>query len=51
MFMKANITADSEKLERGQTRNPQSGCTISTPDIAPQALPISDSVPLRGMHD
>jgi len=50
MFMKLNITADSEKLEVGQMRDPHSGCPISTPDTALQVLPISDSVPLRGTH-
>jgi hypothetical protein len=49
--MKLNITADSLKSELGQTRNPQSGWTISTPDTALQVLPISDSVLLRGTHD
>jgi len=49
--MKLNIIADSEELELGQTRNPQFGVTISPPDTAPQALPISDSVLLRGTHD
>jgi len=49
--MKLNITADSEKLERGQWCNPQSGWSLSTPDTALQALPISDSVLLRGTHD
>jgi len=49
--MKINITAVSEKLKLSQTRNPYSGSTISTPDTAPQALPISDSLLPRGTHD
>jgi len=46
--MRPNIVAASEKREPGAKRNPHSGLRVSALDTAPHALPISDTLLLRG---
>jgi len=49
--MKRIDIADSKNWKFRDARYPHFGPAISTPDTAPPALPISDSVLLRGTHD
>jgi hypothetical protein len=49
--MKRFVIADSKKLELRKGHNPKSGSTVSNLGGAPPALPISDTVLFRGMHD